>query len=307
MISFSTCWNTRRHMDGRALLNEIRELGFEYAELGHGTRLSLVDGIQKAVAAGEIKISSLHNFCPLPVGVIHPAPDYYKPSSTSNDERERAVKHTVRTLEFAATLGAPVVVLHLGEVKMRDYSTKLMKLFVKGQVATPKFERIRTKAITKRIDKRQKYFDQVCRSLDEIVPKAREFKVRLGVETRDAIEDIPTEDEVGELIARYGKDVVGYWHDIGHAQVKENFGLTRHEVLLERYRGRTWGMHLQDFAPPAFDHLPPGFGTFDFPRLAPFVTQEMVLVWELSPRWEIEQVRQTCHKAAEMLRNPASA
>ena len=52
------------------MLNEVRELGFEYAELGHGTRLSLLDGALAAVAAGEIKISSLHNFCPLPLGVM---------------------------------------------------------------------------------------------------------------------------------------------------------------------------------------------------------------------------------------------
>ena len=54
MFAFSTCWNSERHIDGRAMLNEIRELGFEYAELSHGIRLSLVDGIQKAVQAGEI-------------------------------------------------------------------------------------------------------------------------------------------------------------------------------------------------------------------------------------------------------------
>jgi hypothetical protein len=34
-----------------------------------------MSGILKAVAAGEINISSLHNFCPLPVGVTHAAPN----------------------------------------------------------------------------------------------------------------------------------------------------------------------------------------------------------------------------------------
>ena len=51
MFAFSTCWNSQRHSDGRAMLAEIRTLGFEYAELGHGVRMSLVDGIQRAVAA----------------------------------------------------------------------------------------------------------------------------------------------------------------------------------------------------------------------------------------------------------------
>ena len=85
MYSFSTCWNSGRHSDGRAMLREIRELGFEYAELSHGIRLSLVPGILDAVGAGEIKISTLHNFCPLPVGVNTPAPNLYELS----DERPR--------------------------------------------------------------------------------------------------------------------------------------------------------------------------------------------------------------------------
>src|ERR1700757_3640615 len=65
MYSLSTCWNSHRHTDGRAMLREVRDLGFEYAELSHGTRISLVPGILEAVEAGEIKISTLHNFCPL--------------------------------------------------------------------------------------------------------------------------------------------------------------------------------------------------------------------------------------------------
>ena len=60
------------------MLCEIRELGFEYAELSHGTRISLMPGILEAVDAGEIKISTLHNFCPLPMGVNYSAPNLYQ-------------------------------------------------------------------------------------------------------------------------------------------------------------------------------------------------------------------------------------
>ena len=52
-------------------------------------------------------------------------------------------------------------------------------------------------------------------------------------------------------------------------------------------------MHLQDFEPPAEDHLPPGFGAFDFARLAPFVTEEMVLAWEIHPQWKAEETSRT--------------
>src|SRR5438128_10542609 len=198
MFAFSTCWNTKRHTDGRAMLAEVSALGFEYAELGHGTRLTLVEGARAAVAAGEIKICSVHNFCPLPVGVMHPAPDYYKPSSLRESERQLAVRNTLRTIEFAASIGAKAVVLHLGSVEMRNYTEKLMKLFAAGRAGTPKFNRVCIKAIELRVKKRQKHLDQLFRSLDAIVPAARAAGLRLGLETRDSVEQIPSQDEVGD-------------------------------------------------------------------------------------------------------------
>ena len=90
MYSLSTCWNSHRHTDGRAMLLEIRDLGFEYAELSHGIRISLLPGIFQAVDAGEIKISTLHNFCPLPMGVDRAAPNVYKFSADNDRERESA-------------------------------------------------------------------------------------------------------------------------------------------------------------------------------------------------------------------------
>jgi hypothetical protein len=75
MFALSTCWNASRHTDGKAMLEEVRSLGFEYAELGHNTSIALLPGIQAAVAGGVIRIASLHNFCPLPVSVAGMAPD----------------------------------------------------------------------------------------------------------------------------------------------------------------------------------------------------------------------------------------
>src|SRR6202050_1984236 len=104
MYSFSTCWNSHRHTDGRAMLREIQSLGFEWAELSHGIRISLLPGIIEAVDAGEMKISSLHNFCPLPMGVNHAAPNLYLFSSPDPRERDCAFKHSVKTIEMAARL-----------------------------------------------------------------------------------------------------------------------------------------------------------------------------------------------------------
>ena len=142
MYSFSTCWNSHRHTDGRAMLREIRDLGFEYAELSHGTRLGLMPGILEAVDAGEIKISSLHNFCPLPMGVNHarrPISTSFPPSDPR--ERELAVKHTLKTLEFAGRVKAPVVVLHLGSMELKDYTGKLCEMLKSGGKESPQYRK----------------------------------------------------------------------------------------------------------------------------------------------------------------------
>src|SRR5215471_18999510 len=110
MYSLSTCWNSHRHTDGRAMLREVRELGFEYAELSHGTRISLMPGILQAVDAGEMKISTLHNFCQV--------------SAEKDRERENALRYTLKTLEFATRVKAQLVVLHMGSIEMKDYTDK---------------------------------------------------------------------------------------------------------------------------------------------------------------------------------------
>ena len=111
------------------MLREIKtELGFDLVELGHGIRLSLVPGIQQMFDAGEVRFSSLHNFCPLPVEVMVASPNCYEFSGASIDERERAVKQTSQTIDFAERLGAPFVVLHLGRVKMRPITDILIRM-----------------------------------------------------------------------------------------------------------------------------------------------------------------------------------
>jgi len=309
MFALSTCWNASRHTDGQAMLEEVRALGFEYAELGHNTSIALLPGILAAVKSVVIKISSLHNFCPLPIGVTGMAPDCYLPSAEDDRERDQAVRHTLRTMECAAAVGAKVVVLHLGRIPIRwpNYPRRLIGMYMAGQAQTPQFEQVRQKALMARERKRQKYFAQVCRALDRLIPRAKELGVKLGMETRLGVEEIPSEDEADNLIGCYGGDVLAYWFDNAHAQIKENMGLLRTESVLERFRGHTAGMHLQDFTPPMMDHLAPGTGEYAFERLAPFVTQEMILSWEIHGNWDTQVIIDGTQRVRKILGRAAAA
>ena len=134
VIAFSTCWNSGRHTDGADMLKEIIDLGFDHVELGHGIRISLIPGIQKMHETGKVKFTSLHNFCPLPVEILAASPDCYRFSSRYPKERDRAVKQTFQTIDFAQRLGAPFVVMHLGEVPMKQVTDPLIKLARNGQL-----------------------------------------------------------------------------------------------------------------------------------------------------------------------------
>ncbi|MGH7977586.1 MAG: sugar phosphate isomerase/epimerase family protein, partial [Limisphaerales bacterium] len=187
MFSFSTCWNSHRHTDGRAMLREIRDLGFEYAELSHGIRVSLMPGILEAVDAGEIKISSLHNFCPLPLGVNNAAPNLYEFSYERERQRELAIKHTLKTFEFAARVKAPVVVLHLGSIEMKDYTGKLCEMLERGEKNSPKYKKLCAEIQKVREAKKEKFFAHTKESLRKILPDAEKRGLKLGCENRQAL------------------------------------------------------------------------------------------------------------------------
>jgi sugar phosphate isomerase/epimerase len=289
MYSFSTCWNSHRHTDGAAMLREIRSLGFDHAELSHGIRISLLPGIIQAVEAGEMKISSLHNFCPLPIGVNHAAPNLYLFSSEDRRERENAWRHSIKTLETAARLKAPVVVLHLGCIEMKEYTDRLLDLLAKGEKEGRKFTSLRDEALEKREKKKERHVELSCEFLGRLAGAAKEHGLKLGVENRQALEEIPLEPDFQFLLLQFGGPEIGYWHDCGHAQIKENLGVINHREHLEALAPRLLGFHVHDVQFPGRDHCAPGSGTIDFDSLKPLVKPEQIKVFEFSPSLTVEQ------------------
>src|SRR5580693_540901 len=205
MYSFSTCWNSHRHTDGRAMLREVRDLGFEYAELSHGIRISLLPGILEAVEAGEIKISSLHNFCPLPMGVNHAAPNIFKFSSDDRREQENAWRHSVKTIETAARVKAPAVVLHMGSIDMKEYTDRLLEMLQKGLKETPKYASLCEDVTQKLEDKKQEFVDLASEMLDKLSGLAAQHGVKLGVENRQALEEIPLDNDLQMLMLEFNR------------------------------------------------------------------------------------------------------
>jgi hypothetical protein len=86
---------------------------------------------------------------------------------------------------------------------------------------------------------------------------------------------------------------VGYWHDFGHLQIKENLGFLNHEEWLRTIGARTVGCHVQDCVWPAQDHQPPFDGEVALEKLVPLLPSTCLFVWEMSPRKTVEEIRRS--------------
>jgi sugar phosphate isomerase/epimerase len=272
------------------MLEEIRDLGFEYAELSHGIRISLLPGVLEAVEAGVVKISTLHNFCPLPIGVNHAAPNLFKFTSADNRERENAYKYTIKTIETAARMNAELVVLHMGALELKDYTDKLADMVEAGQKDTPKYQKLCDEVMEKREAKKEKPVQLAYDMLRRLEDAAGKTGVKLGIENREALEEIPFESDFTLLFREFKGDVVKYWHDCGHAQIKHNLGFIDHAMHLETMSPWLHGFHVHDVTFPAGDHAPPGRGMIDFGALKPLVKPEHIKVFELAPGMPVEEV-----------------
>ena len=294
MLALSTCWHSHRHTDGRRLAAEARELGFEWIEISHGTHAPLLLGLLEAVAAGEIRVSSLHNFCPAPVEVMMDAPDVYEFTSAKPWERQRALSLTRKTLEMAARFGADRVVLHLGSVPMPAFTGRLEALVQAGRLYAREFCELKLRLVARRAQAAAACLDAVKAALDALLPDCERFGVKLGLETRSHFEQIPTAPEMRLLLEHY-RDCpwIGAWHDFGHVQRQANLALLDHAAYLAEIAPRLIGCHVHDVQWPARDHRAPFLaGGVDLAGLLAQVPATVPLIWELSPGNRPEQVRE---------------
>src|SRR5207302_982447 len=91
---------------------------------------------------------------------------------------------------------------------------------------------------------------RVKECLKPIVERAAEKNVRLGIEGRRGYEEIPSEREIPPLLDEIAAPHVGYWHDMGHIQIKENLGFLDHAEWLRAIASRTIGMVIWVFHDP---------------------------------------------------------
>lgn len=293
------------------MLKEMAGLGFDHVELSHGIRITLVPGILRAVDEGLVRISSTHNFCPLPTGVSQAAPNLFEPSAGETREHEQWLRQTKRSIDFAAQVRAQVLVCHLGSVSFSWFSpVKKLGAYLEAhpeagrQPDDKAYEAVLRKALEKLRKRMPPFWEQVKAGIAEVLGYAREKGVKLGFENRERFEELPLDaDFVGFLAGFPAEAQVGYWHDTGHAHIKEGMGLLEHRTHLRSLAPRTLGFHLHDVDAQGHDHQPIGAGRIDFSMVREFWRPEHLLTLEFSPRLTVEDVLASRERIEALLAN----
>jgi sugar phosphate isomerase/epimerase len=291
-LAISTRWNGCRHREGEPLVEEILSLGLDRIELGFDLTSMHAEGVRRMVEKGAVRVTSVHSYCPVPIGASRGHPEIWELASTDERERQSAVRHTHTTMVFAAGMGASCVVSHAGNVRFwRAITPRLVAAKQNAQWTEEQYERLKTKLLLKREGRADAHIRALETSLDELVPLAKQEKVKLSLELLPAWEAVPNEREMDGLLKRYPGDSFAYWHDMGHGAIRENLGFSAHLHSLRRVSARMAGMHVHDVEPPARDHLPPGEGKTDFKAFREVLRPDLLLVMEPSPGTDIEAVK----------------
>lgn len=293
MLAISTTWNYQPDRDMRQLLLEIKETGLNAVELGYKLTVSQLAQIVSLLKELNLNVSSVHNFCPLPND--HPSPrhpsNYYRLSALDEAERVLAVRWTQTAVDTALRVGAPVVVIHAGTVEMPDdLSEKLFKIYKISDQGAGAFEQVRERFMVQRKAARGPYMDAIIKSLADVLPYAQDRNIKIGLETRYYPTEIPNDEEIGELLARFHAQGLWYWHDVGHAEANDRLGIYDHQACLERYSKQLIGFHLHGVK-ILRDHHAPFEGDFDIKQIYPFIKKHHIKVIESHGSATLAQIR----------------
>ncbi len=304
LFGLSTRWNASRHRSGEAMIEEIRSLGFERIELGYDLTADLVLGVRRMVDQKVIAVDSVHNFCPVPVGAPYGHPEIWTLANADRRIRESAVIHTARTIEFAAEMGARVVVTHSGYVDVRRRTEELIGMFEAGEAFSPAYEKVKLKLMMEREERAPRFVEFLCAGIEALLPTLQKHNVRLGLEIVPSWEGVPTEAEMDRIAKRFASPLVTYWHDTGHGQVRQNLGFVSHLRWVEKLQPHLSGLHLHDAASPAGDHLMPPDGAIPFERFRFLADQPLLFVLEPSPAVPPEVLRRGRDHLAALWSSP---
>jgi sugar phosphate isomerase/epimerase len=263
-----------------------RELGFARFELNHA-----VDSAMLAGQPLDGLITSVHEPCPADVSAGTLKAHNWLVSAVDEEQRRQGVAAMQRSVDLALELGAGAVIVHPGRVDLDPaLEFALLALYREGKAGSPEYAAARERLMAARFARAEANMRSVRRSLLELADYAAPRGVRLGLENRYHYFEIPLPDELDELLDLGCGETVGYWHDVGHAEVLEHLGFGSHEEWLRRFAGHMVGIHLHDVV-GVDDHRAAGRGAVDWNLVARHLPAGALRTCEFQPFNSPAQIR----------------
>jgi sugar phosphate isomerase/epimerase len=265
-VALSTMWAQQERFatDFVAFARVARSAGYDGIEVSHSTG---PEGLAALLLQEVLPVLSLHAPAPR-VPARGGSNGGLNLAATDEEERREAVAHTLRTVAHAASVGARYVVVHLGGLPaMLPAERRLRALYHAGQIASATADAARAEARRERAGAVAPHLAAARRSLAEIARAAAARGVVIGLENRLHYHEIPSAEETMALLADYPPHEVGYWHDVGHAEVQGRLGLLDPRAVLTALAPRLIGAHLHDVR-GITDHRAPGNGDVDWSYIA---------------------------------------
>jgi len=266
---------------------KAKELGFTHIEANASISPQMLSELIEAA----VPISSIHSPCPAVMSSRGTPISSLSLSSLDESERMEAVSFTKKTIDLAASVRARAIVLHIGEVPINlGLQDRLYKLCDESHTQTKEYSQAKEELAHQRISQAPPYLDAARKSLQELSEYSRQKGIMLGLETRFHFNEIPNMDEMAELLNEVSESLVGYWHDVGHAEVQQQLGFSLHEEWLSRFTDRMVGIHLHDILGIS-DHQAPGTGDMNWEMVAKYLPAGIVKVCEIG-EWNDEEQMQ---------------
>lgn len=296
MFGISTAWKSSIISDGHLLLDQLAPTGISGLELEYRLSVTALQQAKSRFADGGWKVLSLHNYCLYPeiLPIEQASGDGFSLSSRNPEERRLAVKYSLRTIRYAHQLGARAVVFHLGRVDMIPERDRFFHLFNQGQFQDRAGKEFLDRKLKERHEASNANLSAALYSLEQLIRAAEKLAVRLGIENRYFYDEFPNHDEIATILQRFQGSNIGYWHDVGHGQAQETFGLCRHEQLLTDFATQLIGMHLHDCKQVGYrDHFAPGTGLVDFEMIKKYLAADTIRILEVHPQVSLAEIRQS--------------
>lgn len=273
MIGISTSLGNYKKID-----KILKELNIFFAELNYRDTIRDFYKKSKVLEKYQIPFIGLHAPAPLEKPIKN-ASRLIDLVSSDRETVRNSLKYLKNSIKFAHEHGMKYLILHAGG--QENIGVEI----IKGKVSKTYKENF----LKERAEKRLKYLERFFKNFEKILNLAEKLRVKICLEVRYYPGEFPDFFELKKIFEEIESDFLCYWHDIGHALVKEE--IIGEPDYLHNFKDRLAGIHIHDIK-GTDEHRPPGFGEFDFKKFFRRIEniKNIYLVMEIGEKHSEEKI-----------------